>query len=100
MNKKAKVWIGVVSVAAMVLGCVVGCAHFQAKQADEVITMDELPSAVKPLAEQETVGCKIVEVEREVKKGKVIYAVTYDQDGTLMEVEYGEDGTLISKGKE
>jgi hypothetical protein len=32
--------------------------------------------------------------------GKIIYAITYDQDGTEMEIEYTPDGKLISKGRE
>jgi hypothetical protein len=91
-------------IAAVVLGVValaVGCATWQQKSSDVTITMGELPDAVKPLAEKETDGCKIKEVERETKKGKVIYAITYwDQEGALMEIEYAEDGTLISKGLE
>jgi len=56
---------------------------------------------VKPLAEKEVIGCKIKEVEKEMKHGKVIYAITYfDRAGALMELEYAEDGTLISKGRE
>jgi len=78
-----------------------GCALFGPKnESDQVILMQDLPAAVKPLAEKETSGCKIIEVEKEIKHGKVIYAIMYDQAGTEMEVEYADDGTLISKGKE
>ena len=62
--------------------------------------MNELPPAVKPLAVAETEGCRIVEVEREIKFGKLIYAVQYDKDGTLMEIEYDENGKLLFKGLE
>jgi len=77
-----------------------GCAVFGDKECDKVITMSDLPAAVKPLAEKEVAGCKIIEVEQEMKDGKVIYAITYDQAGAKMEVEYLADGTLLSKGKE
>jgi hypothetical protein len=77
-----------------------GCAVFGEKGCDKEITMRDLPAAVKPLAEKEVAGCKIIEVEQEMKDGKVIYAITYDQAGTKMEVEYLADGTLLSKGKE
>ncbi len=80
-----------------------GCAVFGAKEAEEtdvVISMNDLPPAVKPLAEKEVAGCRIIEVEKENKDGKVIYAITYDQAGVEMEIEYAEDGTLLSKGKE
>ena len=65
-----------------------GCAVFGEKGCDKAITMRDLPAAVKPLAEKEIAGCKIIEVEQEMKDGKVIYAITYDQAGTKMEVEY------------
>ena len=77
-----------------------GCAHVGEHDSDVVITMQDLPAAVRPLAEKEVVGCRIIEVEKENKNGKVIYAVTYDQAGVEMEIEYAEDGTLISKGRE
>ena len=77
-----------------------GCSHIGLGQPDQVISMNDLPAAVKPLAEKETAGCKIIEVEKEMKHGEVIYAITYDQAGTKMEVEYTPEGKLISKGKE
>lgn len=77
-----------------------GCAGFCSKEADQVISMNDLPAAVKSLAEKETAGCKIIEVEKETKDSKVIYAITYDQAGTKMEIEYSPEGKLISKGKE
>jgi len=78
-----------------------GCAVLGPRAPDQAISMDDLPPAVKPLAEKEVVGCTIKEVEKEMKRGKVIYAISYfDPSGTLMEIEYAEDGVLISKGEE
>ena len=90
------------SVAGLALTLVLGngCALFGERECDKVITMKDLPPAVRPLAEKEVANCKIIEVEQELKDGKVIYAITYDQAGTKMEVEYLSDGTLLSKGKE
>lgn len=82
-------------------GLSTGCAMLEFHQEDQVISMNQLPPAVKPLAEKEVVGCRIKEVEKETKNEKAIYAITYfDPAGTLMEIEYAENGTLISKGKE
>ena len=75
-----------------------GCALFGA--ADKEISMNELPVAVRPLAEKEVGKGKIIEVEKDMKGGKVIYAITYDRSGTPMELEYLADGTLLFKGKE
>ena len=85
----------VVTTVILISGC-----SLPGQKKSEVISMNELPAAVKPLADKETAGCKIIEVEKEMKNGKVIYAITYDQAGIEMEVEYAPDGTLISKGKE
>ena len=93
---------GVVAMGAM-LGSLVltsGCVCSCWKDTDKVISMNDLPPAVKVLAEKEVAGCKIIEVEQEMKDSKVIYAITYDQAGTKMEIEYSPDGKLISKGKE
>lgn len=90
--------IGVVVFVGLILttGCI-----FKDDEDSTLITMNELPAVVKPLAEKEIAGGKIKEVEKEIDDGKVIYAITYfDKDGTLMEIEYTEKGKLISKGKE
>jgi uncharacterized membrane protein YkoI len=90
--------IGVVVLVGLIL--TTGCL-FMDDEDSTLITMNELPAVVKPLAEKEIAGGKIKEVEKEIDDGKVIYAITYfDKDGTLMEIEYAEDGKLISKGKE
>ena len=39
-----------------------GCNRFGDNDSDQAITMEDLPAAVKPLAEKETEGCKIIEV--------------------------------------
>jgi len=99
MNREQKHCIAIGAIFIVSLACVSGCAWN--KSMDVEISMNELPATVKPLADKEVAGCRIKEVEKETKDGKVIYAITYfDQAGTLMEIEYDEDGTLISKGKE
>jgi len=72
------------------------------KLPDQVISMNDLPPAVKPLAGAEVAGCKIKEVTKGVRSadGTYIYTITYsDQAGTLMEIKYEYDGTLISKAE-
>jgi len=77
-----------------------GCKCVGGKETEKVISMNDLPPAVKPLAEKEVAGCKILEVEQEMEGGKTIYSITYDKAGTKMEVEYSADGKLLSKEKE
>lgn len=99
-NKRISRWMMGVIVALGAVALVTGCAMFEKKDNAEVISMEQLPSVVKTAAEKETAGCKIIEVEKEFKDGKVIYAVTYDEKDKEMEIEYSEDGTLLFKGPE
>ena len=88
--------------AAVMAGmlAVSGCALFGEDECDKVITMNDLPAAVKVAAEKEVAGCKILEVEEEMEHGKVVYSITYEQGGTKMEVEFSPEGKLLSKEKE
>ncbi len=101
-----KTILGIVMGTMMIGGLVFssGCAIVGDGSDDSTdikISMGELPGAVKPLAEKELDGCKVKEVEKEMKDGKTIYAITYyEKDGTLMELEYAENGKLLSKAKE
>lgn len=101
MNKKNGQTFGVVAAMVISTGLSIGCANLGSKESDVVISMNDLPPTVKSLATKEMGGGKIKEVEKEMDHGKMIYAITYfDTAGKLMEIEYAEDGTLISKGKE
>ena len=99
-DKRINRWKMGIVIAIGVIAFVSGCAMFQKEDSGQQISMDQLPAAVKAAAEKEIAGAKIIEVEKELKDGKPIYAVTYDENGKEMEVEYSEDGTLLSKGPE
>ena len=77
-----------------------GCAFYGERERDKVITMNDLPAAVRPLAEKEVAGGKIIEVEKEMEDGTIVYSITYDDAGKKMEIEYSEDGKLLTKGNE
>jgi uncharacterized protein YxeA len=98
-NSKKQLNLVVILITVLVV-LTAGCAFLVFHESDQVITMADLPEAVRTLVEKETVGCRIIEVEKEMEGGKIIYAITYDQDGTEMEIEYTPDGKLISKGRE
>lgn len=89
----------VIIIAAIVV-LSAGCTSADTDESDQVIAIEDLPEAVKPLVKNETKGCRIIEIEKEAKDGKTIYAVTYDRSGTVMEIEYTPDGKLVSKGRE
>ncbi|MFA4839229.1 MAG: hypothetical protein WC703_07130 [Candidatus Neomarinimicrobiota bacterium] len=98
MKKSAVRNASIVAIMVGALVLTIGCS--KSKEVDKVITMNDLPAAVKPLAEKEVSGYKIIEVEQEMKDGKLIYTIAYDSAGTEMELEYSPEGALISKGKE
>jgi uncharacterized membrane protein YkoI len=102
MKTILRIAMGTIMVGGLVFSS--GCAIMDDDSDDSTdikISMTELPSAIKSLAEKEIDGCKVKEVEKEMKDGKTIYAITYyEEDGTLMELEYAENGKLLSKAKE
>jgi uncharacterized membrane protein YkoI len=98
-NSKKQLNLVVILITVLVV-LTAGCAFLDFHESDQVITTSDLPEAVRTLVEKETAGCMIIEVEKEMESGKIIYAITYDQDGTEMEIEYTPDGKLISKGRE
>ena len=75
----------------------VGCAYFQTT-AGEVITLNQLPKAVRVLVDNDLNGGRLVEAKRELRNNKETYAVTYyDMNRVLMKVQYLGDGTVVSK---
>lgn len=99
-EKRIGRWAAGVGIVMAVAAIVSGCALFAKNDHAKEIRMDQLPPAVKAAAEKETAGCRIIEVEEELKDGKTIYAITYDEKGTEMEIEYSTDAVLLSKGPE
>ena len=87
--------------AAGVLGGCATCDWGKDRKTEEVITMDQLPAVVKPLAEKELAGAVPTKIEKEQKKGKTVYEICYkDKDGEEMELKYAEDGTLLRKQRD
>jgi len=67
---------------------------------DEEISVDQLPDHIRRLAEAQVGSNKIVEVERESKDGRIIYAIKYEMEGIEWELEYSESGELLSHERE
>jgi ABC-type uncharacterized transport system auxiliary subunit len=99
-NKRIGRLVASVVVVIGVVALMSGCALSEKGDNAEKMSMDQLPPTVKAAVEKETMDCRVIEVEKELKDGKVIYAVTYDEKGKKMEIEYSEDGTLLFKGLE
>lgn len=75
-----------------------GCGH---KDKDQKLTIDQLPPAVKATLEAQAQGCQIEDLEKEEEDGKVFYSADIIKaDGTKVEVEIAEDGTLLPQEEE
>jgi hypothetical protein len=97
--RKRKLSLATILIVAF-MALIFGCIFFEDNNKEQVIAMEDLPAAVKIPAEKETADCRIIEVEKEIKGTETIYSITYDEDGTEMEIEYTSEGKLIYKGKE
>ena len=64
---------------------------------EEMIALDEAPEAVQAAILKEASGTKVDELEKKMKKGKVIYAAEFLVDGKLVELWVDPDGKVVSK---
>lgn len=65
--------------------------------AEEMISLDEAPEAVQATILKEAKGTKVDELEKKLKKGKIIYAAEFLFDGKLVELWVDPDGKVVSK---
>jgi len=61
------------------------------------VTLDQVPAAVKATILKEAKGAKIKELEKEVKKGKVVYEAEFIADGKEIEIKVAPDGKLLER---
>ena len=67
---------------------------------EEKMDFESLPANIQQLASVEIGSNQIVEVERERRYGKTIYAINYLVGEDEWEIEYLETGVLIDKALE
>jgi len=65
--------------------------------ADQDVTLEQLPPAVRATVDQETKGGVIKDIERDDKAGQVTYEVEFTLDGKAYELDIAEDGKVIQK---
>jgi uncharacterized membrane protein YkoI len=65
--------------------------------ADDKVTIDQVPPAVKAAIERETRGGRVHEIERETKRGVRVYEVEFIRDNVKYEMHLGEDGTVLKQ---
>jgi uncharacterized membrane protein YkoI len=69
--------------------------------ADEDLTLEQLPEPVRQTALREVKDGTITDIEREIERGVAIYEVEFtEKSGTKLELDIGEDGTLLRRHRD
>lgn len=84
-----------------ILAICAGLAIAAPAQADEKVTLDQVPAKVKETIQKHVQNGKIDEIEKEHRKTGVVYEVEYTTaDGVEYEIDVAEDGKLLNKKRE
>ena len=63
---------------------------------EQKVEWKSVPEAVRAAIQKRAPGAKVVEVEKETKKGKAVYEATVKStDGALVEIEVSGDGKVL-----
>ena len=96
-----RIAISISAAVLMVLPISVLAEEKEEKEADStVVTLKQLPPAVRKTIEKEAAGNKIEEIEKETEDGKTVYEAEVTIDGKEWEIEVAEDGKLVSKAED
>ena len=69
-------------------------------EAEEIVTMEDLPPAVQETVKTESAGAEIKELALETEEGKTFYEVKFEKDGKEHEVKISEDGAVLERETE
>ncbi len=65
-------------------------------EAEEIVTIEDLPPAVQETVKTESAGAEIKELALlETEEGKTFYEVEFEKDGKEHKVKIAEDGTVL-----
>lgn len=64
---------------------------------EELVSLAEVPEAVRATIVKEAAGAQIKEIEREIENGQTIYSAEVVIGGQEVEFEVAPDGTLLGK---
>ena len=71
----------------------------EGKPKPEVVTIDQVPDAVKATIEKETEGGTIKTIHKITRGEKHVYRVNFEKDGGKHQLAVAEDGTVIKAGE-
>ena len=65
-------------------------------EAEEIVTMEDLPPAVQETVKTASAGAEIKELALlETEEGKIFYEIEFEKDGKEHKVKIAEDGTVL-----
>ncbi len=76
------------------------CVGGSVALADDDLKMEELPQKVQETVRATVGDGEIKEIEKEEKKGRVVYEVDYKKNGQEYEMKVSEDGHLLKNKKD
>lgn len=76
------------------LFCMIAAAR-AAENVKELLDFSTLPAAVRAVAEEQTAGAKIEEVETNFEDGKQVHEVEFEKEGREMAILISPDGKLV-----
>ncbi len=65
---------------------------------ETVVTLNEVPPAVRTSIEKVTAGSKIKQIEKIDRRGDVVYEVEYIRDGKELDAYIAPDGKIVKGG--
>ncbi len=68
--------------------------------APQMVTLADVPAAVRATIEKEIPGAKIKSIEKEDEDGKVVYDVEAKFEGKHVEMDIASDGSILSRENE
>ncbi|MBI2434371.1 MAG: PepSY-like domain-containing protein [Candidatus Hydrogenedentes bacterium] len=72
-----------------------GIVNLSGVLADEKVSLDQVPAAVKTTIEQHAAQAKIIKIEKETEKGQEIYEVEQKIDGKVVEFQVSAAGKYL-----
>jgi hypothetical protein len=61
------------------------------------MTFNELPAPVQQTAQREVAGGTIEDIERDDKRGAVVYEIEFTHNGKSWEIDVAPDGKLLKR---
>ena len=87
-------------VTCFVLAVGAALLWYPVSAAEERIALEDVPAPVRAAIEQQAVGGRIVEVEKETKGGEVVYEAEVKQDGRETDILVSSSGEVLGQEPE